>query len=235
MIPKEAIILAGGQGTRLKSIVENIPKPMALVGEKPFLEYLFSYLESYGIEHVILSVGYKWENIEAYFGAKFGAIEISYAVEKEPLGTGGGIRLAMEKVKGQHSFILNGDTFYKVNLKDLSEFYFAHKADMSMTVKRKRDFFRYGTVELDICKVVGFREKKPMKTGMINGGVYITRKNILDEFEVGEKFSFETDFLEKSLEKLKICAMRTSDYFIDIGVPSDYEKAQRELPVKAIP
>jgi D-glycero-alpha-D-manno-heptose 1-phosphate guanylyltransferase len=233
MIPKEAIILAGGAGTRLKSVVKDIPKPMALVGEKPFLEYLFSYLENYGIEHVILSVGYNSKVISDHFKSQYGSMKISYAVENKPLGTGGGIRLALDKVKGDHTFILNGDTFFKVNLHDLSEFYFAHEADMSITVKRKRDFFRYGTVELDVCKVVAFREKRPMKSGLINGGVYITNKSILNDFKIGEKFSFETDFLEKSLDTLKLCAMRCSEYFIDIGVPLDYEKAKRELPQKA--
>lgn len=232
MIPKEAIILAGGAGTRLKSVIKDIPKPMALVGNKPFLEYLLAYLENFGIEHVILSVGYNWEVISDYFKSQYGSIKISYAVEDEPLGTGGGIRLALDKVIGEHTFILNGDTFFKVNLHDLSEFYFAHKADMSITVKTKIDFFRYGTVELDICKVVGFREKRPMKFGLINGGVYITNKNILNDFKIGEKFSFETDFLEKNIDTLKLSAMKCNEYFIDIGVPLDYEKAKQELPQK---
>ena len=135
MKTKEAIILAGGLGTRLKSVLEGIPKPMALIAEKPFLEYLLKYLQSYGIEHVILSVGYNWEIISDYFGSKYTSMEISYAIEDEPMGTGGGIRLALEKVKGEHTFILNGDTFFKVNLRDLSEFHFAHQADMSMTIK----------------------------------------------------------------------------------------------------
>jgi D-glycero-alpha-D-manno-heptose 1-phosphate guanylyltransferase len=234
MQPKEAIILAGGLGTRLKSVIEEIPKPMAQIGERPFLEYLLKHLQSFGIEHVILSVGYNWKIISDHFGTEFGPMEISYAVEKEPMGTGGGIRLAMEKVKNEHLFILNGDTFFQVNLRDLSEFYFAHEADMSMTVKRKRNFSRYGTVELDICKVIGFKEKKSVKSGLINGGVYITRKTIFDNFDLPTKFSFETDFLEKHLNSLKVCAMRSIDYFIDIGVPLDYEKASRELPAKEI-
>jgi len=230
MKPKEAIILAGGFGTRLKSVVENIPKPMALINEKPFLEYLFIYLQKSGIEHIILSVGYNWEIISSYFGTKYGEMDISYAVEKEPLGTGGGIRLAMQHMKSEYTFILNGDTFFEVNLMDLSEFYFAHMADLCITVKRKRDFFRYGTVELEICKVVGFKEKQAVKYGLINGGVYITRKSIFDNYNLPEKFSFESDFLEKYLSDMKICAMRCTEYFIDIGVPLDYEKAVLELP-----
>ncbi len=230
MKSKEAIILAGGLGTRLKSKIPNLPKPMAPLNEKPFLEYILKYLAGFGIEHVILSVGYKSESISEYFGDRYENIRISYAIEKEPLGTGGGIRLAMELAKEDHVYVLNGDTFFRVNLHDLSEFYFAHGADLCMTVKRKRDFFRYGTVELDVCKVVGFKEKQPVKSGLINGGVYITSTSVFDRFDLPEKFSFETDFLEKQLEQLKICAMRCSEYFIDIGIPADYEKAIRELP-----
>jgi len=229
---KEAIVLAGGLGTRLQSVLKDIPKPMAPIGDKSFLHFLLSYLQHHGIEHVVLSVGYRWEVIKNAVGDSFGNMRISYAVEETPLGTGGGLKMAMTKIEGAHAFILNGDTFFEVPLRDLCEFYFAHNSDMAMTVKRKRDFFRYGTVDLDVCRVIGFTEKRPVKTGLINGGVYITRKTIFDDFNMPEKFSFETDFLEKHLEALKICAMRCGEYFIDIGVPADYEKAGRELPGK---
>ncbi len=228
--PKEAIILAGGKGTRLQSVVNDIPKPMAPIGDKPFLEYLLKYLEDYKLEHVILSVGYKWEAVKEYFGSSYNTIKLSYAVETEPLGTGGGIRLAMDHMLGERAYILNGDTFFNVNLHDLSEFFHAHKADLCITVKRKRDFFRYGTVELEVCKVTGFLEKKPVKNGLINAGVYITGKSLLNKFDTGESFSFETDFLQKEVNSLKIYAMQSQGYFIDIGVPSDYQKACVALP-----
>ncbi|MEX0988161.1 MAG: nucleotidyltransferase family protein [Bacteroidales bacterium] len=231
MTPVEAIILAGGFGTRLKGVIDDMPKTMALINEKPFLEYLLDYLGNFGIEHVILSVGYKWEQISRHFGDRYGSIKLSYAVESEPLGTGGGIRLAMEKTMGDHVFILNGDTFFRVNLHDLAEFYLAHNADLCLSVKRMRDFYRYGTIELDVCKVVNFREKKPVSSGLINGGVYVTSASLFDRFDLPSIFSFETDFLEKQLEALKICAMHSSEYFIDIGVPADYEKAKSELPL----
>jgi D-glycero-alpha-D-manno-heptose 1-phosphate guanylyltransferase len=232
MRPKEAIILAGGKGTRLQSVVSDIPKPMALIGDIPFLEYLLNYLESYQIEHAILSVGYKWEIIKEYFGDKFKTIRISYAVEEEALGTGGGIKLAMEKADGDHLYVLNGDTFFDVNLHDLSEFYFAHQSDMAITVKRKTDFFRYGTVLLDVCKVIGFQEKQALRSGLINGGVYMMRKGLFEAYKMPDKFSLETDLMEKHLDSLKICAMRCSEYFIDIGIPVDYEKAKTDLPQK---
>lgn len=230
MQPTEAIILAGGFGTRLKEMVKEIPKPMAPIGDRPFLEYLLEYLAGFGITHVVLSVGYKWEAIREYFGDRYKSVKLSYAVEKEPLGTGGGIRAAMGHLEGLHTFILNGDTFFQAELGNLAEFYFAHRADLSMTVKRMQDFSRYGTVELDVCKVKGFAEKRPVRSGYINGGVYITSKHLFDPFNLPEKFSFEEDLLTRHLDDLKICAMNSSGYFIDIGVPEDYERAAMELP-----
>ncbi len=232
MRPSEAIILAGGKGTRLQSVVPDLPKPMAEIGSVPFLEYTLNYLISYDINHVILSVGYKWKSIYDYFGDRYKSIRLSYAVEDKPLGTGGGIKLALEKAEGKDVYILNGDTFFDVNLRNLSEFYFAHQSDMAITVKRKTNFFRYGTVELDICKVIGFKEKQPVKSGLINGGVYLMKANLFQSFKLSKKFSFETDFLEKHLPSLKISAMRVSEYFIDIGIPADYEKAKKDLPQK---
>lgn len=230
MQPTEAIILAGGFGTRLKEMVKEIPKPMAPIGDKPFLEYLLDYLHVSGISHVILSVGYKWEMIRDQFGDRYKSVRLSYAVEKEPLGTGGGIREAMAHLEGTHTFILNGDTFFQVNLNDLGAFYFAHKADLSMAVKRMQDFSRYGTVELNVCRVTGFLEKQPVRSGYINGGVYLTSKHLFDHFSLPKKFSFEQELLTKHLHDLKICAMNSTGYFIDIGVPSDYERATQELP-----
>ncbi len=232
MTPTEAIILAGGKGTRLQPAVSEVPKPMAPIGKRPFLEYQLNYLQSYGIEHVILSVGYKWQLIRDYFGDTYRSMSISYSVEETPLGTGGAIARAMSELYGSHTYILNGDTFFEVNLKDLSEFYFAHKPDIALTVKRMKDFFRYGTVELDVCRVTAFREKQPVSHGLINGGVYITGQDLFVPFDLPETFSLEKDFLEKNISNLKICAMTSGEYFIDIGLPSDYEKAKAELPGK---
>ncbi len=232
--PKEAIILAGGKETRLQSVVSDIPKSMALINDVPFLNYMLNYLEKYGIEHVILSVGYKWKAIYEYFGDQYNSIRLSYAIEEDPLGTGGRIKLALKKAEGEDIYILNGDTFFDVNLSDLSEFYFAHQSDMAITIKRKGNFFRYGTVELDVCKVTGFREKQPLKSGLINGGVYIMKKGLFESFNMPEKFSFEADFMEKKISELRICAMRCNEYFIDIEIPADYEKAKKELAARII-
>lgn len=230
MIVNEAVILAGGLGTRLRSSVPELPKPMAPIDDKPFLEYMLNYLASYGIEHVVLSVGYKYEVIEEHFGRTYSGMALTYAVEKEPLGTGGGIRFAATHIHNDQFFLLNGDTFFNVNLKDLHEFFDAYDADIAMTIKHMRDFFRYGIVEHDGCRVTGFAAKKPVSKGYINGGVYLIRKKLMNKFQLPEKFSFENDFLEKYLSELKVYAMECSEYFIDIGIPRDYEKARTELP-----
>ncbi len=227
---KEAIILAGGLGTRLRSVVSDIPKPMALLQEKPFLEYLLNYLSTYGIQHTILSVGYKYEVIRDYFGERFGGMDLSYAVEKEALGTGGAIRFALSYARSGSLFLLNGDSFFNVNLHDLGEFFMAYQADIAMTVKKMRNIERYGTVELDVCKVTRFVPKTPVRFGFINGGVYAISRNLFDRFSLNTKFSFESDFLASYLDQLRICAMKSNDYFIDIGVPEDYLKAREELP-----
>ncbi|MFZ5940576.1 MAG: nucleotidyltransferase family protein [Bacteroidota bacterium] len=227
---KEAIILAGGLGTRLRSVVSDVPKPMALLNDKPFLVYLLDYVASYGIEHVILSVGYKYEVIRDYFGEQYKSMKLSYAIEKEPLGTGGAIRYALSFVKKDCAFLLNGDSFFNVNLHDLGEFFMAYQADISLTVKKMRNVERYGTVEMDVCRVVNFLPKTPLKFGFINGGVYAISKQIFERFPVGRKFSFESEFLATYLNELRICAMKSNEYFIDIGVPEDYEKAREELP-----
>ena len=230
MNPEEAIILAGGLGTRLRTVVTDLPKPMAPINDRPFLEYMLTYLASHGIRHVVLSVGYKHEIIQSHLGNSFSGINLSYAIEDEPLGTGGAIRYAMRFIQSDRVFLLNGDTFFNVNLRDLSEFFNAYEPDIAMTVRLMHDFFRYGTVELDISRVKGFCTKKPVKRGFINGGIYLIRTALFNRFNLAEKFSFESDFLEKYLQEIKIYAMESSDYFIDIGIPKDYEKARNELP-----
>ncbi len=119
---REAIILAGGFGKRLKAVVNDVPKPMAIINKRPFLEYLLSYLDFWGVNHLVLSVGYQKQMIMNHFGKSFKGIDIDYAVEDEPLGTGGAVKNAMTFIKGNHTFVLNGDTFFEVNLNRLSDF-----------------------------------------------------------------------------------------------------------------
>lgn len=229
---KEAVILAGGFGTRLRSVVTDLPKPMAPVNGKPFLHYVFVYLQQYGIEKVVLSVGYLAEKVEEHFGKNYLDIEVIYAHEKEALGTGGGIRLGMEKCSGAHVLALNGDTFFDVPLDEFFETHLGGSSDATLALRKVEDGSRYGTIVLDGKRIAAFREKSPEVTGpaLINGGVYLLRKKTyLGLTEPGKAFSIEHDFFAKFADKLWLQAFPCEGYFIDIGVPEDYARAQVEL------
>jgi len=232
---KEAVILAGGLGTRLREVVRDIPKSMAPVNGKPFLEYQLAYLQSWGIDHVVLSVGYKNEVIREHFGEQYQDVRIDYAIEEKPLGTGGGIQLALQKTDGQAAFILNGDTFFEVNLQRLHDLYRIKNADLCMALHFCDDVSRYGAVEIDDDgRITGFHEKGQQSgEGFMNGGVYYFKKAYFDSFDFHEKFSLEKDFFEKHYKEEHFYGLRCYSYFIDIGIPADYERAQDEF--KALP
>jgi len=221
----EAIVLAGGLGTRLQSVVSDVPKPMAPIGNKPFLEFILKYLKKNGITRVVLSVGYKWEVIKEHFGDTFENIELIYSVEDEPLGTGGGIKKAISKVISEQVYIINGDTFFDVDLKLLS---LKENSKLQLSLKKMYDFDRYGAVEVVDNKVIKFSEKSYREVGKINGGIYIVSKDIFNNFTLNEKFSFE-EFMEENIKGLNITAKIFEGYFIDIGIPQDYAKAQKEI------
>lgn len=219
-----AIILAGGFGTRLKSVINDLPKPMAMINSKPFLHYVFLYLTQQQISKAILSVGYKSQIIEAYFGDKYLDVEIIYSREEEPLGTGGGIKKAFQLIN-DFAYVLNGDTFFDIDLQSIEKVHSKTSADISLALKLMKNFDRYGTVQMKDERIVKFEEKKPVDEGLINGGVYFFHKKMLDGIEV-EKFSFEKDVLEKYVNENCITGKIFDNYFIDIGIPEDYAKAQ---------
>jgi D-glycero-alpha-D-manno-heptose 1-phosphate guanylyltransferase len=228
---KDAIVLAGGLGTRLKSVVSDLPKPMALVDEKPFLTYILDWLSYYNISRVILSVGYKWKIIREQFGYRYKSMDLTYSVEDYPLGTGGAISKALQLSNEENVFIINGDTFFDINLKSFIEYHKNCRFDISIALKQMKNFDRYGTVCMDTSNhIYDFLEKKPKIDGLINGGIYILNKDITELFPKKEKFSFEKDFLECVAINLKLGGFLQDSYFIDIGVPEDYLKAQIELP-----
>ncbi len=226
----EAIILAGGFGTRLQSVVKDVPKPMADIRGKPFLEYLLMFLAKSGFSKVILSVGYKKEVIMDYFKDFYLGMEIIYSPEESPLGTGGAIKKALMYAIGENVLVLNGDTFFNL---DITSFYATHQQNTSsitMALKPMTQFDRYGSVNTSGKTVVSFEEKGFKEKGLINAGAYIIRKSIqkiLTEFN--DVFSFEKDFLEKNISTIKPVAYIEDAYFIDIGIPEDYNKAQQEL------
>ncbi|ELE2129408.1 nucleotidyltransferase family protein [Campylobacter jejuni] len=213
----QVIILCGGLGTRLKSVIKDIPKPMAPINDKPFLEFIFEYLKKQGIKEIILAVSYKYEVIKEYFKDEFLGIKIKYSIEKEPLGTGGAIKEALKFIKNE-AYVLNGDTFFDIDLSKLK----LDKSKICLALKQMNDFDRYGTVNVNEQGfVISFEEKIFKKQGLINGGIYLLTKDIFNDFALQEKFSFE-EFLQENYEKLKARACIFDDYFIDIGVPEDY-------------
>ncbi len=214
----QAIVLAGGLGTRLRSVVQDLPKPMAPINGKPFLVFVLEYLKKQGITEIILSVSYKHELIQEYFKDEFYGMKIHYNIEKELLGTGGAIKDALKFVKNE-AYVLNGDTFFDIDLKKL----ILSNGKICIVLKQMQNFDRYGTVNVDEQGfVTSFEEKVFKKEGLINGGIYLIKKDIFDKFSLKEKFSFE-DFLQKNHKILKIQTRIFDDYFVDIGVPEDYQ------------
>lgn len=232
---KEAIILAGGFGTRLKSVVNEVPKSMAMINGKPFLEYQLNYLEYWGINHVILSVGYKAELIRNYFKDKYKSISIEYVEEKEPLGTGGAIKLAIEKVNDLTVFVLNGDTLFDVSLKQLFDFWRIKYASVCIALRFVAESGRYGSIEIDSnARIKGFVEKDDKRgKELINGGIYCINTQYFKNKELPEKFSIEKDFFEKYYELDLMYGFKSHSFFMDIGTPKDYKKAQNKF--KSLP
>ena len=227
----EAIILAGGLGTRLQGVIDNMPKSMAPVAGRPFLEYQLDHLDKWGLKRVVLSVGYNSDKIMAHFGHSYRSLTIEYAVEEEPLDTGGAILNAMGKIHGLTAFIFNGDTFFDVNLQRLEDFRHIKETDLCMSLRFENDTSRYGKVEFDNNnRITAYLEKgESSGEGYINGGIYLVRKDYLMNFGLPEKFSMEKDFFQRYYPTEEFYGLRCFSYFRDIGIPEDYKKAQDEF------
>jgi len=227
---KEAIILAGGLGTRLRSVVSELPKCMAPVAGKPFLHYVIAHLQKKGVDKFIFSIGYKSEAIVNYLNEQYSILNIQYSIEDEPLGTGGAIKLACNKTTEKNILVLNGDTLFSIDVLKLSALHELNNADCTLSLKPMQNFDRYGVVELNNdLSVASFKEKQFYKSGLINGGVYALNAEKFVTEKLPEKFSFEKDYLEKFYTKRKMYGFVQDEYFIDIGIPEDYERAQKEL------
>ncbi|TFB10136.1 D-glycero-D-manno-heptose 1-phosphate guanosyltransferase [Candidatus Marinimicrobia bacterium MT.SAG.2] len=226
----EAIILAGGLGTRLKSKVKDVPKPMAIVNGRPFLEYILTHLQRGGVTKAVISVGFMNKVISDHFRYRFGTIDIEYSVEDAPLGTGGGILQSLKFVNTNPILVVNGDTYFQIDIFKLLAVHSAKDADVTIAAKFLEDPDRYGTVKFDKTgSLVSFEEKVKGKAGFINGGIYLINKDILLSASLPPVFSFEIDFLNKRSGDINIQIMPSDDYFIDIGTSDDFEIAQREM------
>jgi D-glycero-alpha-D-manno-heptose 1-phosphate guanylyltransferase len=225
-----AIILAGGLGTRLRGAVPDLPKPMAPLDGRPFLEHQMDYWIGQGVRRFVLSVGYKHELIEGHFGANYHGAEVAYAVETAPLGTGGGLLLAMDKIRASGPrLVLNGDTFFDVNLAELGKFHQAKQAEITLSLFPLESNTRYTGVEIDReRRITGLKSAGDGSRQFINGGVYLLGETALSglPYRIGDKASFENDILERALEAGKrLYGYSSRGKFIDIGVPEDYARA----------
>ena len=229
-IDADVIILAGGLGERLRHVVSDTQKVMAPIAGRPFLRYLLDGLIAQGARRFVLAVGYKSEQIEAYFGNAYNGTAIVFSREEMPLGTGGAIRQALEMCETEDVIVVNGDTYFDADLAALLRAHRETGAALTLSLKPMTDFDRYGTVSMDETgRVTGFHEKKPVQAGLINGGVYAVKKEAAAAMPTG-RFSFEREILEPL--KLVTFGVVSDGYFIDIGVPGDYFRAQTEIPLR---
>lgn len=205
---------------------------MAPINNIPFLNYQLNYLKHFGVQKVILSVGYLHEKITNYYKNNFNGIEIKYSIEDEPMGTGGGIRLAMQHGNDTELLVLNGDSFFDVDIKSFYDFHIQQNAQISLALRNVNNAARYGTITINKQQqIISFKEKSGLaKEGLINGGVYILNKNLfLNNTPSTTNFSIEKDFFETQLQHLMIKGFGCNQYFIDIGIPQDYQKAQHDF------
>nr|WP_145544881.1 nucleotidyltransferase family protein [Variovorax boronicumulans] len=227
----KAVVLAGGLGTRLRERVPDLPKPMAPIAGRPFLAYLLERLKASGVvDAVTLSVGYRADLIQSFFGKDFDGMPLDYAVEAEPLGTGGAIAHALHGAADVPTLVLNGDTLLDLELPALVDWYARAPEALAMVLRQVDDAGRYGAIRTEDGRVTAFLPRGPAAPGLINAGIYLLRPSLFTELGLDGRFSFESDLLQRHVDRLRPRAHVVDAYFIDIGVPDDYDRANRELP-----
>jgi len=231
------LILAGGLGTRLRSVFRTGPKALAPVANRPFLDYLLNWVRLAGFSEVILCVGYKHKDIEdRYKSGKDWGIRLSYSVENEPLGTAGAIKLAQRRIRSRDFVVLNGDSFVEVNFRDLLHFHKSRGALGTIVLAKAPAVGRYGQVQVNRSgRILAFLEKdssaakRRAKTKWINAGIYVLSREVLTSIPAKRALSLEKDVFQ-NIGTQPFYGFPANGYFIDIGVPEDYQRAQRELP-----
>lgn len=227
MNSKTCIVLAGGLGTRLRSVLADVPKCMAPVGDKPFLQILLESLVAKGFEHFIFSLGYKAEVVISYLASSSYSQTFTYEciVENEQLGTGGAIRYAMNMCNIDQAAVVNGDTLITGDfLSDALEFLYT-ESKVKMLAIEVDDRSRFGGVTFKDDKLISFLEKGDTGPGVINAGIYNVKRSSFDVIPLSLKsFSFEVDVLPALISSLQVEVITVAAAFIDIGVPDDYYK-----------
>lgn len=229
----EAIVLAGGRGTRLGALTGQLPKPMVPVAGRPFLAFILDHLIGQGVNRIILSVGYLHEVIEAHFGANYRGAALVYAVEAQALGTGGGTRLALEQAQEEFVFVVNGDTFFPAGFQAMLQIQKSMQADVVMALKPVPAAGRFGQVQVSGGIVTGFQEKSGDGAALINGGTYLMRRRRILPLLPAGAGSLECDVIPGILKSHVVAAMTADVMFLDIGEPASYELAQTQLAAPA--
>lgn len=222
----EAIILVGGFGTRLRGVVDDMPKPLASVAGRPFLAWVLDALAAQGLRRAVLATGYRGDQIEAALGKIWRRMSLDYSREQEPLGTGGAIVLAMQRITGEACFVLNGDTWLALDYARFDAAVRGVEARLGVALAAVPDVARYGAVRAEGGRVAGFVEKGQAGPGLVNAGVYRVERSLLSGFRAGDAFSFERDVLEPVAMHETVAGYADTEGFIDIGVPDDYRRAQ---------
>lgn len=227
----EAIVLAGGFGTRLRQVVTDVPKPMAPIAGRPFLEILLGELAQKGFSRVVLSLGFMAEKISGHFGPRFAGLNLAYVMEDTPLGTGGATRLATTACAQDHVFVFNGDTYLDLEV-DLLERQWQAKRHPIVVGRQVPDTTRYGRLVVDGDRIISFAEKGIAGPGLINAGCYVLATDALAQFPLNQTFSIETDYLVPEVARATVDVFVTEGVFIDIGIPEDYARAQTLLAAR---
>lgn len=222
----EAIILAGGLGTRLQAVVSDVPKPLAAVAGRPFIIWILDALAEQGFDKAILSVGYRHEQIVDALGHAWQDMALDYAIESVPLGTGGAIRFAIRQASAEQLFVLNGDTYLALDYEVMLNAHLQSHSLLSLAAVTVSDKSRFGGLEIVGDRVTGFLEKGGTGVGRVNGGTYIINRNLFDLLSLPDKFSFESEILSARVTSLKPLAFMVDGLFIDMGVPEDFARAQ---------
>jgi D-glycero-alpha-D-manno-heptose 1-phosphate guanylyltransferase len=232
----EAIILAGGLGTRLRSVVSDVPKPMASIAGNPFLGYLLQFLEAGGVRRVVLAVGYRNEVIRDFFGSRYGAIEIAYSVEEEPLGTGGALQRSLSYLNGPFGFVVNGDTFLRLDYRAMASMIESEEdTQLVVALRRMADASRYGGVLVAGGRIQSFSERATTGSALVNAGCYLLTRDIFHRYPMPAKFSWERDFLQARVADIQPIAYECDVPFIDIGIPESLADAQTLIPSWILP
>lgn len=228
MIP--AIVLAGGLGTRLRAVTGDTPKPLMPVGERPFIEYILDMLVEARVPTICLATCYQSEAFQRRFGSAYRGIPLSYSVEREPLGTGGAILNCLKKSQLRTVLVLNGDTLFRIDLGELIRAHISVGSLVTIALRGIDDASRYGAVTLGPDKrIVAFDEKGSGRAGLINGGIYVLDRSALERPDLREKFSLERDVLQQHVGVLRPLGVVNDGYFVDIGIPADFERARRDM------